>query len=313
MRIIYYNVQDLSDHGAPYLQVIQQLIPTAQMRKWQAGDDGPADYALVWKPPVQMLAGRTDLKAIFTLGAGVDAIMGLSDQIPAHVPIIRMEDAGMAEQMADYVSYALLRYFRHFGHYEEAARKAVWQPLATGNTKSAFPVAILGLGILGTVIAQRIQQLNFPVLGWSRTQKNLEGAACYFGADGLKNCLSKAQVVVCVLPLTADTTGILNRSTLSNMPKGAYLINVARGAHVVEADLVALLRSGQLAGATLDVVQTEPLPPLHPLWQQPNLTITPHIAAVTVHEQGNTQVAEKLVRLEQGLPVTGVINRRLGY
>lgn len=308
MRVIYYNGFDASDHG----ELFKKRMPQAQVRLWKEGDNDPADYALVWKPPAQMLVGRHDLKAIFNLGAGVDAIMKLSDQIPAHVPIIRMEDAGMAEQMADYVSYAVLRYFRHFDQYQELAGQKQWQP-KWPDKKTDFPVAILGLGILGSVIAQRMQQLNFPVLGWSRSSKNLDEIDCFSGADGLKNCLSKVKVAVCILPLTEATTGILNRTTLAYLPKGAYLINVGRGGHVVEDDLLALLRSGHLAGATLDVFQNEPLPSLHPLWRQANVTITPHISAQTVLAESDAQIAEKLRRLEQGLPVTGIINRQLGY
>jgi len=308
MHIIYYNGFDPSDHG----ELFQQLMPDAQIRLWQEGDQQPADYALVWKPPIQMLAGRDDLKAIFNLGAGVDAIMKLSDQIPAHVPIIRLEDAGMAEQMADYVTHAALGYFRHFDQYQRLAGQRQWQP-KWPDKKIEFSVAVLGLGVLGSVIVQRLQQLNFPVLGWSRSQKNLAGVDCYFGLDGLRECLSRARVAVGILPLTEATTGILNRTNLAYLPKGAYLINVGRGAHVVEEDLLELLQNGHLAGATLDVFQTEPLPQQHPFWHQANITITPHISAQTVLEEGNQQIAGKLRQLEQGLPVTGVINRQLGY
>jgi len=312
MKIIYYNAFDPKDHGALFQQAITPRIPAAEVRLWHEGDDGPADYALVWKPPIQMLAGRNALKAIFNLGAGVDAIMKQSDQIPAHVPIIRLEDAGMGEQMADYVSHAALEYYRHFDQYRQQAAKISWQP-KWPDKKSDFAIAVLGLGVLGRVIVERLQLLNFPVLGWSRTQKNLHGVACYSGADGLKTCLSKARAVVNILPLTDATRDILNAESLSHLPKGAFLINVGRGAHLVEQDLLALLQNGHIAAATLDVFQTEPLPQNHPFWKQPNLTITPHISAQTLLDDGNAQIAEKLHRLEQGLPVTGVIDRNEGY
>lgn len=308
MDIIYYNAVDPRDQGEQF----KKLMPDARIRLWHEGDTAPADYALVWKPPVQMLAGRHDLKAIFNLGAGVDAILKIADQIPAQVPIIRLEDAGMGEEMADYVSHASLRYFRHFDQYQRLADQAMWQPKRPAH-KVDFPIAVLGLGVLGQVIVQRLRQLNFPILGWSRSEKSLEGVSCFFGPQGLRDCLAKAKVAVCILPLTEATTGILNRSTLSLLPQGAYLINVGRGAQVVEEDLLALLQSGHLAGATLDVFQTEPLPRDHSFWQQPNVTITPHISAQTIPEQADAQVAEKLRRLEQGLPVTGVINRQSGY
>jgi len=308
MKIIYYNAFDPKDHG----QLFQQRMPDAEVRLWQAGDVAPADYALVWKPPEAMLAGRNDLKAVFNLGAGVDAIMKLDDQIPAHVPIIRLEDAGMGEQMADYVSHAVLGYFRHFDQYRNETTQQKWLPKWPANKKD-FHVAVLGLGVLGSVIVERLQYLNFPVLGWSRTQKMLPGVTCYSGADGLKQCLASASAVVSILPLTEQTIHLLNRDTMSHMKRGAYLINVGRGAHIVEADLLALLQNGHLGGATLDVFQNEPLPLSHPFWKAPNLNITPHISAQTLLDEGNAQIVTKLQRLEQGLPVTGLIDRQKGY
>ena len=308
MKIIYYNAFDPKDHG----QLFGQHMPEAEVRLWCEGDTGPADYAVVWKPPAAMLAKRNDLKAIFNLGAGVDAIMQLDAQIPAHVPIIRLEDAGMGEQMADYVSHAVLGYFRQFYQYRNEVAQQKWLPKWPADKKN-FNIAVLGLGVLGNVIVERLQQLHFPVLGWSRTQKNIPGVTCYSGVAGLKKCLSNASAVVSILPLTDETVNILNRDTLSTLPRGAYLINVGRGAHVVEADLLALLQSGHLAGATLDVFQNEPLPLAHPFWKQANLTITPHISAQTLLDIGNEQIVGKLRSLEQGRPVTGIIDRQKGY
>ena len=308
MKIIYYNGFDLPDEG----EAFKAIMPQAQVRRWQPGDAAPADYALVWKPPAEMLANRSDLKAIFNLGAGVDALMKMADRIPANVPIIRLEDAGMAEQMADYVSSAVLRYYRHLDDYQRQAMHQRWQPKWPAS-KQQFTVAVLGLGVLGRVIAKRLQQLQFPVLGWSRTKKNLDGVSCFSGDNELAACLAKARVVVCILPLTTQTTGILNRTTLSALPRSAYVINVGRGAHIVEEDLLALLQNGHLAGATLDVFQTEPLPSGHPLWQQHNVTITPHISAQTLLDDAYVQIAEKINRLDQGLPVSGVIDRNQGY
>jgi glyoxylate/hydroxypyruvate reductase len=308
MKVIYYNAAEQLDHG----QQFQQRMPEAEVRYWRPGDNAAADYAVVWKPPAAMLTGRNDLKAIFNLGAGVDAIMQLNQQIPDHVPIIRMEDAGMGEQMADYVSYAVLRYYRHFDQYQRQAERHVWHQKKP-EKKSDFRIAVLGLGVLGTVIAERLQMLNFPVRGWSRSEKDLPGIECFAGEDGLKHCLAEARAVVSILPLTEQTTGLLNRVTLGCLPAGAYLINVGRGAHVNENDLLELLRDGHIAGAMLDVFQSEPLPDNHPLWTHPDVTITPHISALTVVDEGNAQVVEKLRRLEQGLPVTGIIDRAAGY
>jgi glyoxylate/hydroxypyruvate reductase A len=205
-----------------------------------------------------------------------------------------------------------LRYFRRFDQYQQLAEKAEWLPHRPRD-KRDFKVAVLGLGVLGSVVAARLQALNFPVLGWSRNPKNVPGIACHAGPAGLKRCLEQASAVVSILPLTADTEGLLNRDTLMQMPPGGYLINVGRGAHVDEAELLMLLSSGHLAGATLDVFQTEPLPDGHPFWQQANLTITPHISALTIMEEAHDQVAAKLRRFVQGQPVTGLVDRHAGY
>ena len=309
MHIIYYNGSDASEDG---LNAYRKSLPQANIRQWLPGDQAPADYALVWKPPAEMLAGRSDLKAIISLGAGVDALLRIQEHLPANVPIVRLEDAGMAEQMADYVSYAVLRYFRRMDEYQKHADHAQWQPLAP-RTKSQFPIAVLGLGVLGKAIAQRLQQLGFPVLGWSRSVKAELGLPNFSGEQGLADCLAQAQVAVAILPLTAETNRLLNRTTLSHLPRGAYLINVGRGAQVVEADLLELIRNGHLAGATLDVFHTEPLAADHPFWQEPNITITPHVSALTIVEQAQAQLAQKIQRIEQGLPITGIVDRHKGY
>lgn len=314
MNIIYFNQSSASDTP---LRMLQEALPNAVIRRWQVGDAAPADYALVWKPPVTMLAGRNELKAIFNLGAGVDAVMKIAPQLPQHVPIIRLEDAGMGEQMADYVCHAVLRYFRRFDVFANQALEAQWQPRSPLR-KHEFTVGILGLGKLGQRIAVSLRQLGFPVIGWSRTKNaklapNLNDVCGYYGTEELPQFLAATKIAVCILPLTEETHGILNRDTLTQLPKGAYLINVARGAHVAEEDLLALVQSGHIAAATLDVFQTEPLPKSHPFWQEPKITITPHIAALTLWNESAQQVSEKIALLEQGLPVSGVIDRERGY
>ena len=163
MKILYYNASDLDDHG----QLLQPHFPDAEIRLWRPGDQAPADYAVVWRAPAEMWAGRTGLKAICSLGAGVDALLQFQEQLPPFVPLIRLEDAGMGEQMADYVSYAVLRYYRRFDQYQRQAGAALWQPLRPVS-KATFTVAVLGLGVLGATVARRLQALTFPVGGWSR-------------------------------------------------------------------------------------------------------------------------------------------------
>lgn len=290
-------------------------LPQADIRFWQEGDNAPADYALVWRPPAAMLQGRHELKAIFNLGAGVDAILQLGSALPSEVPLIRIDDGGMAIQMAGYVTHAVLGYFRRFDLYRQQAARRQWQPLPPSDIRE-FSIGILGLGVLGSRIAQSLVHFGFPVNGWSRSPKDRPGVHCYAGDDGLDAFLQASRVLVCVLPLTEATRGIVNRNNLQKLKKGAegaYLINVARGAHVVEADLLALIQEGQIAAATLDVFEKEPLAADHPFWQEPSISITPHISALSVDVDTIVQIRDKIHALEQGKPVSGVVDRKKGY
>ena len=312
MRILFYAVDA---NPAPWLADLQKALPSAQLRIWQPGDDDPADYAVVWKPPAAMLQGRTALKGIFNLGAGVDAILQLGPDLPPGVPIVRLDDAGMGVQMAEYVTHAVLRYFRRFDLFEAQQKSGQWR-FAKPFDKSGFSIGILGLGVLGSRIAAALAPFGFPLHGWSRTPRQIEGVTCHAGDDGddgLAAFMAASKVVVCILPLTAQTNGLLNRATLSKMPRGGYLINVARGAHLVEEDLLALVQEGHVAGATLDVFRQEPLPAPHPFWNEPRITITPHIAAVTLRGDSVRQIAAKIEGLEAGRTVAGVVDPVRGY
>jgi len=310
MRILFY-APDSSGPDA-WLADLRAAFPEAQVRMWTEGDDDPADYAIVWKPPLAMLRNRTHLKAVFAIGAGVDAILKFSDALPAGVPLVRLDDAGMGVQMAEYVTWSVLRYFRRFDEFGAQAGKKQWHFLEP-REKEDFTIGILGLGVLGTRIAAALAHFGFPLRGWSRTPKDMPGMQCYAGADQLDAFLSGSRVLVCVLPLTSETSGILNRAALARLPQGAWLINVARGAHVVEEDLLTLVQQGHIAGATLDVFGEEPLPPAHPFWREPRITITPHISALTVRGESVRQIAAKIRALENGEPIAGVVDRTRGY
>jgi len=214
--------------------------------------------------------------------------------------------------MAEYATYALLRYFRRFDDYEAQARAKQWKPLRPYE-KSEFTIGVLGLGALGTQIAQTLAQFGFPVHGWSRSRKEIAGVSCHAGEHEFDAFLAGTRALVCALPLTAETVGILDRANLKKLQRGAWLVNVARGAHVVEADLLALVQEGHIAGATLDVFQDEPLPPQHPFWQEPRIAITPHISALTLREESVRQIVEKIKAIECGKAVTGVVDRMKGY
>jgi glyoxylate/hydroxypyruvate reductase A len=309
MRILIHTTGSSPD---PWIAEILNEFPDAQVRAWHEGDNDPADYAIVWKPPLAMLQQQSGLKAVFNIGAGVDAILQFGDALPKNLTIVRLDDAGMGMQMAEYVTHAVLRYFRRLNEFETQARAGQWRFLKPHDKKN-FSVGILGLGVLGTQMAQALAHFGFPINGWSRTRKEVPGVRCYSGPAGLDEFLRLSRVLVCVLPLTDETAGLLNETVLGKLPQGAYLINVARGAHLVEDDLLKLVQNGHIAAATLDVFRDEPLPPAHPFWQEPKITITPHIAALTLRGDSVRQIAGKIRALERGEPIAGVVDRTRGY
>jgi len=291
-----------------WTEALGAALPEANVRVWpDVGDT--IDYAVVWKPPSDLVARLDGARAAFNLGAGVDALADLP--WPAGLPLVRLVDAGMAEQMAEYVTYAVLRRYREFEAFGDSQRAAEWRPRARLD-KSAFNIGMLGLGVLGTAVAATLVSLGFPVSGWSRTRRQLAGGRS-FGGGELSSFLATCRVLVCLLPLTKETSGLLDRRTLSCLPRGAYLVNVARGALVVDDDLLALIDTGHLAGAMLDVFRDEPLPPTHAFWHHPRITVTPHVSALTLIDTSVAQIAAKIRRLESGLPIAGVIDRRRGY
>jgi len=300
-------------NGAEWLAALTRALPAARVHACshlpdQVRPSPPQgiDYALLWKPPPRLLRDLGSVKAIFNLGAGIDSLAG-SEGLPAGVPVVRVEDAGMAEQMSEYVVHAVLRQYRELDAYAEAQRAGLWRPRARLE-KRAFGVGILGIGVLGTAVAAALLPFGFPLAGWSRTRKNVVGVDSYAGSAELDAFLARCQVLVCLLPLTRETRGLLDRRALSQLPVGAHLVNVARGALIVDDDLLALLDQGRLGGATLDVFHDEPLPAAHPFWHHPRISITPHVSAVTLVEESVAQIAAKITRLEAGLPITGIVD-----
>ena len=297
---------------APWAQDFASAMPGVETVAWQEGETLAAcDYAVLWNPAPGLLPQLANVKAIFLMGAGADAILKFGDALP-EVPLVRLGDAGMAVQMAEYVAYATLRYFRRFDEYEEQARHGLWSPLPT-HAKEAFTVGVMGLGKLGLRVAETMRHFGFPVRGWSRTPKDIPDVDCYAGMDALDDFLSGTRVLVSLLPLTPETNNLLDRRRLATLPQGAYLINVARGAQVAEPDLLTLIRSGHIAGATLDVFRNEPLPAPHPFWEEPRITITPHISALTVRGEAVRQIIDKITAIEAGQQVDDVVDRNLGY
>jgi glyoxylate/hydroxypyruvate reductase A len=313
MKILFYMPHADS---AAWLHDLTRALPQAELREWQAGDTEPADFAVTWRPPREMLAGRDDLRAIFNLGAGVDAILSLEHEHPGTLPrntqLIRLEDTGMAPQMAEYVTHAVLRYLRRFDEYQTLQSERRWQVLDP-HPRETFTVGVLGLGVLGAHVAQAVAAFGMPVRGYSRSARQIDGITTFAGVEQFVAFLDGVKVLVNLLPHTPDTGDVLNRRTFSKLAKGAYLINVPRGGHLVEQDLLEALSGGQLAAATLDVFREEPLPPDHLFWREPRITITPHISALTLREESVAQVAGKMAALMRGETVSGVVDIERGY
>ena len=296
----------------PWLDGLRAALPHASVDLWSPGA-GPADYAVVWAPPQAFFDEQVALKGVFNIGAGVDALMKL--RLPANVPVVRLDDAGMSVQMAEYVCHAVIRHFREFDAYEADMLGGKWS-YRKPRLRIDFPVGVMGLGVLGERVSRALAQFDFPVLGWSRSPKSVEGVRCFSGETGFTDFLAATRVLVCLLPLTPDTEGILRRDTLAQLLPGAYVINVARGGHLIDDDLIALIDNGHVAGATLDVFRTEPLPAAHPFWQHPQITITPHTSARTLREESIAQIARKILALHNGAPIAslaGVVDLKKGY
>ncbi len=293
----------------PWVAGLRAALPGAHVSVWQPGDP-QADFAVVWAPPQQFLDEQPGLKVLFNIGAGVDALLRL--RLPPGAQVVRLDDAGMSVQMAEYVCHAVIRHFRELDAYEADMRGGRWG-YRRPRLRSEFTVGVMGLGVLGERVARALAHFEFPVLGWSRSPKSVPGVRAFEGAGQFDDFLAASRVLVNLLPLTPETENLLNRATLSRLPAGAYLINVARGAHVVEEDLLALIDSGHLAGATLDVFRTEPLPAGHPFWNHPRIVATPHTSARTLRDESIAQIAGKIAALQRGEPLAGVVDRERGY
>ncbi len=299
----------------PWLEGLHAALPLGTVvDDWVAGAP-PADYAVVWAPPQafvdEQAGGRSSrLKAMLNIGAGVDALMKL--RIPPQVQVVRLDDAGMSVQMAEYVCHALIRHFREFDGYEADVGQGKWS-YRKPRSRTDFPVGVMGLGVLGERVAKAVAQFDFPVMGWSRSPKTVEGVRCFTGESQFDDFLQATKVLVCLLPLTADTQDIMRLDTLARLQPGGYVINVARGGHLVEEDLIMLIDRGHLAGATLDVFTTEPLPAGHPFWTHPKITITPHTSARTLRDETIAQIAGKIMALERGQAVAGLVDPMRGY
>jgi len=301
-----------SDSAALWLAELRKHIPELEMRVFpELGDPKDIDAALVWKPQPGLLASLPNLKMIASLGAGVDHLLE-DATLPRHVPIVRLIDPYMTEAMSEYVLTQVLRLHRQDFAYRAQQRERVWRELPQLNA-SERRVGVLGLGELGSDAARKLAVLGFKVAGWSRRERRLPGIESFHGPEGLIALARRSEILVCLLPLTRETTGILDGRLFATMPRGAAIVNAARGAHLVDADLLAALESGQLSAAVLDVFVEEPLPTEHPFWRHEKIIVTPHAAAATHAPTAAAGVAENLRRLSDGRQLINVVDLTHGY
>ena len=300
------------DSAARWRAQLTRLTQQLDIRVWpEIGKPAEIEYALVWRPEPGFLASLPNLKLILSLGAGVDHLLG-DPQLPQHLPIVRLVDPHMTDAMSEYVVLQVLRLHRRDLDYRAQQEAGLWRELDQKNAVDRR-VGILGLGELGRDAAKKLRALGFDVAGWSRGERTVPGVASYAGANGLPQLLGRSEILVCLLPLTAETEGILNGSTLALLPKGAALVNAARGAHLVEEDLLAALASGQISAAVLDVFREEPLPAGHPFWRHPRVILTPHVAAFTNPATAAPIILDNIRRFEEGRPLLNQIDPARGY
>ena len=277
-----------------------------------AGDPAAIEAAVVWTShDMAELRRYPNLRLIVSMGAGVDHLLRPPGPPPG-VPVARLKDARLTQGMTEWVLLNVLRFHRQDPEYRALQAARLWEELPAPDTASRR-VGILGLGELGSAAAAALVALGFPVAGWSRAPKQRPGVECFHGSDGLNAVLRRADILVCLLPLTPETRGVLDRRALGLLPHGAYLLNAARGGHLVQGDLLAALGSGQVAGAALDVFEQEPLPPDHPFWGHPRVVMTPHAASITVPSSAAPQVAENLRRARSGRPLLNLVDFGAGY
>jgi glyoxylate/hydroxypyruvate reductase A len=291
-------------------------LPDTEVDIWGQERAGSADYAIAWTAPGKEFFDQHDrLKAFFCTGAGVEKLLASPD-MPTAIPVIRLEDAGMGAQMADYCVYAVLHWLRRRSEYDEQQRAHVWKQLLPANDTADWPIGVFGLGVLGLRVTAAFRALGFNVNGFARSAHDHPGIRSFAeqgGAGDFAAFMRASRVLVIVAPLTPATQDRFNLETLALLPPSSYIINVARGGLLVEEALIELLDRGHLAGAALDVFRQEPLPQDHPLWSHPKVRVTPHVSAITVIGPSARQVAGKIRSLERGEPVSGIVDRSRGY
>ncbi|MFS2017025.1 2-hydroxyacid dehydrogenase [Massilia sp. CT11-108] len=297
--------------GAVWAERFARKTPALPFRTWpDVGDPHAVRYLAAWEPPADLADRFPSLEVLFSTGAGTDQF-DLS-AIPATVAVVRMVEPGIIGGMVEYVTLAVLSIHRDWRTYLDQQRAGHWQPHRV-YPAAARRVGVLGLGVLGRAVLASLRGLGFDCAGWSRSPQQIDGVDCHAGPEGLAHFLARTDILVCLLPLTDDTRGILCRRLFDRLPQGATVINVGRGGHLVQRDLLQALDTGQVGQAILDVCEPEPLPRGDPLWTHPRVVLTPHVASMTQPETAADAVIDNLRRHWEGLPMSGLVDRSLGY
>ncbi|MBR0984354.1 2-hydroxyacid dehydrogenase [Bradyrhizobium liaoningense] len=297
--------------GAEWARFFAERAPDVPFRLWpDIGDPAEIRYLVAWVPPDDIATTFPNLELVFSVGAGVDQFD--ATKVPAHIPLVRMLEPGIAETMVEYVTMAVLGLHRDLLHFINQQKQQVWREIRITPAKRRR-VGVMGLGQLGQAVLERLKVFGFPLSGWNRSAREIEGVTCYAGADALPDFLAQSDILICLLPLTDETRGILNADLFARLPRGASLVNVGRGPHLVEADVLAALDSGALSGAVLDVTEPEPLPEGHPFWSHPRILLTPHNAGMTTPDTAVDFVLDVIDRHRRGEELPGRVDRARGY
>jgi glyoxylate/hydroxypyruvate reductase len=297
--------------GAQWARTFAARAPELPFRIWpDIGDPDEVRYLAVWKPPDDIAATFRNLELLFSVGAGVDQFD--LTQLPPHIPLVRMIDPGIRESMIEYAIMAVLVLHRDLVDFIAQQREQTWREIQIISASSRR-VGVMGLGLLGQAVLQQLKAFGFPLAGWNRSPRSITGVTCYAGESALPEFLAQTDILVCLLPLTDETRGILNRDLFEALPRGAKLVNVGRGGHLVADDLIDALDRGVLSAAVLDVAEPEPLPAGHPFWSHPRILLTPHNASMTIPESAVDYVLETIARHRRGETLPGLVDRERGY
>lgn len=294
-----------------WIELLAPLLPGIEVATMEETGARGVDYAVVWAPPAGMIARHPDLKAVVSVGAGVDHVLK-DPELPRHLPILRTTGPDMVQRLREYVALHVLAHHRGLAVTDAQQARAEWKQLVT-PVAGKRRVGIMGLGRIGAACARTVAALGFDTMGWSRNPHEIEGVTTFHGEAGLRDFIAQAEILVCLLPLTDATRNILNAQLFACLPRGAVVINAGRGGHLVEADLIQALDEGQLSGATLDVFRQEPLPSEHPFWRHPKIRVTPHVASYIDAATGAMIVASNIRAFEADGTAPDVADVKRGY